>query len=349
MSISLNNFVIQDELGKGSYGTVLKAHYIGNNKYGLVKNQLVALKKTNVNTNILKETQFQKIFNHPNIVKMYLSFINEEHLYLVMELVDNINLEQYLKSIRWKISIEDTKVFFKQIVDAIEYCHSIGLVHLDIKPDNIMITKNNILKLTDFGTADFNTNCSNNPLKLYNMSIGTMLYKAPELFNNNTRNTGYRREVDIFSLGVILIKMLCGEWTNSNISSNTFKKRIIPKLIKKEKNCIDLLLKMLEIDVTKRITIEDVKTHPFLEGVVNPAILGSIQPLQNNAIVKLKNIIKNSRKIVNNLMKSQTAGKKLFKKKQKTYMKFIKGVKRIIHIGPKGGKYYIHNKRKIYI
>ena len=244
-------------LGEGGFGTV-----------GLYKNtvanELVAVKIINEG-NLKEKLLYQefKILNslgeHLNIVKVKGLFHEGKHYKIVQEYCKFGDLYNHIIK-KGALKVEDAQYFFYQLINAIDYLHKHNIAHRDIKPKNILITDNNILKICDF---DFAKRIKKDePLIAY---VGTKGYSAPEVFHGE----GYDgKKNDIWSCGVVLYNMLTNNsWpydikeyyklTKNKFSWNT-------KLIKdKSKSALDLLSKIFIFNPEKRITIEGIKKHKF--------------------------------------------------------------------------------------
>lgn len=150
------------------------------------------------------ESKAIAILNHPNIVKVLDVGFGEHLQYIVMEYIDGITLKEYLdqrKDIRWKEAVH----FTVQILRALQHAHDKGIVHRDIKPQNIMLLSDGTIKVTDFGIARLSRNelrATTNEEK----AIGSVHYISPE----QARGEITDEKADIYSVGVVLYEMLTG-------------------------------------------------------------------------------------------------------------------------------------------
>ena len=156
---------------------------------------------------------------------------------------------------------EETSFFFYQLICGLEYIHSLGIVHRDLKPENLLLTKNNLLKIIDFGLSHYhNTNSD----LLLETPCGSPCYASPEMVSG-LRYDGYK--IDIWACGVILFAMLCGYLPFENKDNNILFKKILeckvkfPEYLSKESK--DLISKILVKDPNKRLSIKEIKNHPF--------------------------------------------------------------------------------------
>ena len=149
------------------------------------------------------ETKAIAVLSHPNIVKVYDVSFGDMIQYIVMEYIDGITLKEYIdqqKTLPWKEAVH----FTVQILQALQHAHSKGVVHRDIKPQNIMLLQDGTIKVTDFGIARI----SNTETRtMTNKAIGSVHYIAPE----QAKGTVTDGKADIYSVGVMLYEMLTGK------------------------------------------------------------------------------------------------------------------------------------------
>ncbi|HTQ80973.1 MAG TPA: serine/threonine-protein kinase, partial [Thermoanaerobaculia bacterium] len=202
----LGRYEILDEIGKGAMGVVFLA------KDPLI-GRLVALKTFRIGYSVkdqemeqfrarfMREAQSAGILSHPNIVTIHdVVEESEEGLaFIAMEYVRGTNLKVVLQR-ETPLDLAYTAGILEQIADGLDYAHSKGVVHRDVKPANIIITADNRVKITDFGIARIDT--SN--LTQEGQLLGTPNYMAPEQILG--REVDHR--ADLFSLGVVLYEML---------------------------------------------------------------------------------------------------------------------------------------------
>lgn len=150
----------------------------------------------------INESKSLELLNHPNIVKIHDISVHTKYKYIVMEYIDGITLRKYMnykKALDWREAVE----FADQIALALDNAHTKGIVHRDIKPQNIMIMQEGKLKVMDFGIAKMPNSES---LTMVDKAIGTVYYISPE--QASSRKIDARS--DIYSLGVMLYEMVTG-------------------------------------------------------------------------------------------------------------------------------------------
>jgi hypothetical protein len=203
---NIDNYIILKELGKGSYASVkLAIHKYNRNKYAIKiysKKTLLDPEKKGIVNN---EIKILKQLDHINIMKLYEVIDTVKYLYLIMEYIDGISLLDTIKKSKDHYFKEQRALkIFIQIVKANIYCQSKNICHRDIKLENILIIKDDIIKLIDFGfavKADKET--------YQNLFCGSPSYMAPEIVNKENYIAQYS---DIWSLGVLLFSMLYGRF-----------------------------------------------------------------------------------------------------------------------------------------
>ena len=197
-------YEIQEIIGVGGMSVVYKA-------YDNVDDRIVAVKilKDEFLTNdefvrrFKNESKAIALLSHPNIVKVYDVSFGEKLQYIVMEYVDGITLKEYIqkqKSITWN----DALFFTTQILRALQHAHDKGIVHRDIKPQNIILLSNGNIKVADFGIARFSRSETRT---LTDTAIGSVHYISPEQAKGEFTD----ERADIYSVGVVLYEMLAGK------------------------------------------------------------------------------------------------------------------------------------------
>ncbi len=196
-------YEIHELVGVGGMAYVYRA-------YDRVEDRWVAIKilkeEFSNNSDFLRrfrnESRAIAMLDHPNTVKVYDVSFGDQIQYIVMEYIDGITLKQYIEqegTIRWQEAVH----FTTQILAALELAHSKGIIHRDIKPQNIMLLQNGTIKVADFGIARF---LQSETTTMTDKAIGSVHYIAPE----QARGDYITDKADIYSVGVMLYEMLTG-------------------------------------------------------------------------------------------------------------------------------------------
>lgn len=197
-------YEIREIIGVGGMAVVYKA-------YDNIDDRIVAIKilKDEYLTNEEFKRRFKNeskaiaVLSHPNIVRVYNVSFGDRLQYIVMEYVDGITLKEYIEQqgvVNWKEAVH----FMGQILAALQHAHDKGIVHQDIKPQNIMLLQDGTIKVTDFGIARFSRMDSKTTSE---NAIGSVHYISPE----QARGEMTDDKADIYSVGVVMYEMLTGQ------------------------------------------------------------------------------------------------------------------------------------------
>ena len=197
-------YTIEKKIGVGGMAVVYEA-------YDSVMKRPVALKllkdefaeEDQSVKRFINESRAVSMLSHPNIVNIFDVSVDDDEKYIVMEMVDGISLKSYMKQ-KGKLSVDEVLYYTEQILSGLDHAHSKGIIHRDIKPQNIMLLRNGQIKVADFGIAklpDAKT------LTATDKAIGTVYYVSPEQAGGKEID----RRSDIYSLGVVMYEMLTGK------------------------------------------------------------------------------------------------------------------------------------------
>ncbi|KAI9044406.1 serine/threonine-protein kinase [Aspergillus affinis] len=259
-----NRLELTSVLGVGAYGVVYTAVDIHTNVLYAVK----ALNKTGLDHRQLKYQQREiKLHHlasqHPNVVSLVRIMDSLDCTYVVIEFCPEGDLFSSITEKGNFIGNDPlVKRVFLQILDAVHFCHSVGIYHRDLKPENILVTDQGLtVKLADFGLATADPFTSD-------FGCGSTFYMSPECQQPNPRPMSWYESApnDVWSLGVILVNLMCGRnpWKRASIEDSTFRaylkdpmflKSILP--LSDEMICI--LSRIFECDPRKRITIPELR------------------------------------------------------------------------------------------
>eukprot|EP01059_Diplonema_ambulator_P031857 TRINITY_DN5991_c0_g1_i1.p1 TRINITY_DN5991_c0_g1~~TRINITY_DN5991_c0_g1_i1.p1 ORF type:complete len:565 (+),score=137.13 TRINITY_DN5991_c0_g1_i1:59-1753(+) len=193
-------------VGRGAYGRVIKVREKATgNIYVCKVLEKQAILRHRMLREVKKEQALLQQVSHPNIVDLISAFQTRDKIFLVMEFLSGGELFNHMTSEPSKrFSVERARFYAAQLVLAIEYLHSLKIIHCDLKAENCVLTRDGYMKLTDFGFAT--TTHADEKILSRN---GTPVYMAPEMIKLD-RETGYSYPVDVWSLGVLIYAMLTG-------------------------------------------------------------------------------------------------------------------------------------------
>lgn len=261
MKFDMKSFEIISKLGRGAFGDVMLCKRRFTEKTYAIK----SIKKEDVIRRgsldlITSERDALKSCCHPFIVELYFAFQNDNRFYFVLEFVGGGELYRHIKNVG-SIKGIDLKLYIAEIALALDHMHKRGIIFRDLKSENILISIQGHVKITDFGLAyngeygDFLTGRS-----------GTEQYMAPEMI----RGDRYNYKVDYWSLGVVAYEMAFGVMPFIDEGSLLREKILhsdphIP--MSADPVLVDLLLKLLSKDPATRMTISGMKKHKFFSGL----------------------------------------------------------------------------------
>ncbi|KAK4478194.1 hypothetical protein RD792_017477 [Penstemon davidsonii] len=260
MSEALNKeYIVSEEIGRGKYGVVYRCHSVATGHCRAVKSinkQLI--ENDAVDSQCLRNEAklMQFVGGHRNVVQIFDVYEDDEFLHIVVEYCGAQDLYQRITA-RQVFSESDALRIMVPLMEAISHCHSLGVAHRDIKPDNILFNNYNELKLADFGSAE----CFHTGEPMSGI-VGTPYYVAPEVVAGND----YNEKVDVWSAGVILYIMLAGippfygdsakEIFEAVLRANLRFPRSVFGSVSSEAK--DLLRRMLCKDVSRRFSADQV-------------------------------------------------------------------------------------------
>lgn len=277
-------YSVKNEIGAGSYGKVFQ---VKNKQSGETRAcKQLSIKHIQNFDKFKLEISILAKMDHPNIIKLYEVFQDKRYVYLVMEectggeLFDKIIDKLQNDTI---FTEKEAAKLFKQVMNAVCYCHKEGICHRDLKPENLLLASkkdDSPIKVIDFGLSNIFKDKKTGTETKMNTKVGTAYYVSPEVLSGN-----YDEKCDVWSAGVILYILLCGDPPfNGQNDAEIYKKIKAKKFTFSNpiwKNVSDqakdLIIKMLsEPDV--RPTAEEILQHPWIKDLA---------PNSKDAILKL--------------------------------------------------------------
>ncbi|XP_039872660.1 serine/threonine-protein kinase BRSK2-like isoform X3 [Simochromis diagramma] len=257
---------LEKTLGKGQTGLVkLGVHCVTNQKVAI---KIVNREKLSesVLMKVEREIAILKLIEHPHVLKLHDVYENKKYLYLVLEHVSGGELFDYLVK-KGRLTPKEARKFFRQIISALDFCHSHSICHRDLKPENLLLDEKNNIRIADFGMASLQVGDS-----LLETSCGSPHYACPEVIRGEKYDG---RKADAWSCGVILFALLVGAlpFDDDNLRNLLEKVKLgvfhMPHFIPPD--CQNLLRGMIEVDPIKRLTLEQIQKHTwYLAGKNEP-------------------------------------------------------------------------------
>ncbi|OHS97959.1 CAMK family protein kinase [Tritrichomonas foetus] len=284
----VNQFVLVKKIGSGSTSKVYVAKDTISNHFLACKVfHLSRYRHSAFVDRLEREIRIMRILNnHSSIISLNDVLYSQENdtAYMFMELADCGSLEKSIQNENYlKFSDEDLSSIFKQVVEGLIHLHSLGIVHHDVKPANIMLFSDGSAKLADFDVGHSFESCDD--------VVGSPAYQAPEIFNDiplnddsddrtdqifesdDSADDSYENDPskeDVWSLGVSLYEAAFGRLPfggynmyEVNNEIHMTKNIVFDSYAHRSDDLIDLIRKMLVVDNKSRISMEEVRNHPF--------------------------------------------------------------------------------------
>eukprot|EP00331_Platyophrya_macrostoma_P004876 CAMPEP_0176416672 /NCGR_PEP_ID=MMETSP0127-20121128/6471_1 /TAXON_ID=938130 /ORGANISM="Platyophrya macrostoma, Strain WH" /LENGTH=328 /DNA_ID=CAMNT_0017796763 /DNA_START=40 /DNA_END=1026 /DNA_ORIENTATION=- len=286
----------EEKVGHGTYGVVYKAKHVKTGETVALKKMIFEVKNEGVPSTTLREISLLCELQHKNIVGLKDVIIDNTKLYIVFEFLDQ-DLKQCLDNLPKDGFLEPLRIkhFMYQLLQGVACCHSRRILHRDLKPQNLLLDKNGVLKIADFGLA----RAFSVPIRPYTHEVVTLWYRAPEILLGSIE---YSTPIDIWSIGCIFLEMITknplfpgdseidvlyrifrmfGTPTEENWSGVTSLKEYktsfpnwapspwetsIPNL-KLDIAGLDLLKRMMTYDPCKRISAKAALEHPYFKEI----------------------------------------------------------------------------------
>ncbi|KAH9950746.1 hypothetical protein B0H21DRAFT_802279 [Amylocystis lapponica] len=252
----VGNYTLGKVIGEGTYGKVrMGVHRLSGTR--------VAIKQIPkaMSASLTREIHHHRQLHHPHVTQLYEVIATESNIWLVTELCSGGELFDYLAE-KGRLAEDETRVLFGQLCLAVAYVHEKGIVHRDLKLENVLLDERCRVKLGDFGfTREFERG------NLLETFCGTTGYASPEML---LAQKYLGPEVDVWSLGVILYTLLTGTLPFDDDDERVMKEKVIlgefedPEWLSEEVR--DLIKNVIQVDPAKRLTIAQILAHPWFTG-----------------------------------------------------------------------------------
>lgn len=260
-SIKIGPYFLGKTLGVGSFGKVkLGEHELCDQKVAvkiLNKKKIQLLK---MNEKVKREITVLNISNHPHIIRLFEVINTSSDIYVITEYISGGELFDYIAG-KGRLSEDESRRFFQQMISGVEYCHENMIVHRDLKPENLLLDTHFNIKIADFGLANVILDGA-----CLTTSCGSPNYAAPEVILGNSY---LGPEVDIWSCGIIMYALLCGSLPFDDEKISNLYKKIQGGVFSFPDYVSDsgrhLINQILTTDPTKRISIQGIRQHPWFK------------------------------------------------------------------------------------
>ncbi|XP_044740420.1 uncharacterized protein DDB_G0283357 isoform X2 [Chrysoperla carnea] len=257
--VRVGYYDLEKTIGKGNFAVVrLATHVITNTKVAIKIINKCALDEDNL-TKVFREISLLKKLRHKHITRLYQVMETHRNIYLVTEYASKGEIFDHLVA-TGRMEETQARTVFHQIVSAVDYCHNQGIVHRDIKAENLLLDHNMNIKLADFGFSNEYTKGN-----LMSTWCGSPPYAAPELFLGQKYDGP---KADIWSLGVVLYVLVCGVLPFEGNTLHALRNMVLAGKFRipyfMSQDCEHLIRHMLIVDPERRFTMAQIKTHRWL-------------------------------------------------------------------------------------
>jgi len=282
------------QVGEGTYGVVYKAKDKQTGEFVALKRIRLEIEDEGIPSTTLREISVLRQLKHPNIVELNDVVQSEGRLYLVFEFVDK-DLKKYFEATDGPLPSDLIRSYTIQLLEGLQFCHIRGVMHRDLKPQNILVSRDGKLKLADFGLA----RAFVPPIRPFTHEVVTLWYRSPEILLGCKT---YALPVDMWAVGTILAEMVTKrplfpgdsevdeifkifrilgtpnedvwpgvtslqDWNNDfPIWPQLNIARFVPGL---SESGIDLLEQLIAIDPRRRISAKEALNHPYCTGALD--------------------------------------------------------------------------------
>ncbi|XP_014226381.1 serine/threonine-protein kinase BRSK2-like [Trichogramma pretiosum] len=250
---------LEKTLGKGQTGLVkLGVHCVSGKKVAIKIINREKLSES-VLMKVEREIAIMKLIDHPHVLGLSDVYENKKYLYLVLEHVSGGELFDYLVK-KGRLTPKEARRFFRQIISALDFCHSHSICHRDLKPENLLLDEKNNIKIADFGMASLQPAGS-----MLETSCGSPHYACPEVIRGEKYDG---RRADVWSCGVILYALLVGALPFDDDNLRQLLEKVkrgvfhIPHFVPPD--CQNLLRGMIEVNPEKRLTLCEINRHVWI-------------------------------------------------------------------------------------
>uniref|UniRef100_A0A3Q3G3M5 Rho-associated protein kinase 2 n=1 Tax=Labrus bergylta TaxID=56723 RepID=A0A3Q3G3M5_9LABR len=272
LQVKLDDFERVKLIGRGAYGEVqLVRHKASQKVYAMKQLNKFEMIKRSDSAFFWEERHIMAFSNSPWVVQLCCAFQDDRHLYMVMEYMPGGDLVTL--TMNYDIPEKWARFYTAEVVLALDAIHSMGFIHRDIKPDNMLLDQNGHLKLADFGTC---MKMDSTGMVHCDTAVGTPDYISPEVLQSQGGNGIYGRECDWWSVGVFIFELFVGEtpfYAESLVGTygkimNHKNMLVFPDDVEMSQNAKDLICAFLTDRKVRlgRTGVDEIKSHPFFKN-----------------------------------------------------------------------------------
>jgi len=258
---SIKNYEVMEVLGQGGFAIAYRGYHRSTGQEVAIKMiEKGKLQNGNMMKRVRNEVEIHCQLKHPSILELYSYFEDSGHVYLVLELCHNGEVQKYLKQLNGGMREDEVQKIMLQVVVGLLYLHSHGILHRDLSLGNLLLTKNMDVKIADFGLAAK----LNMPTDKHFTMCGTPNYISPEIATRSPHGL----ESDVWSLGCMLYTFLVGrppfdtDAVKTTLNKVVLAQYHIPSYLSPQAK--DLIDKLLKKNPNDRITLSGILDHPFM-------------------------------------------------------------------------------------
>ncbi|CAH8656833.1 unnamed protein product [Dicrocoelium dendriticum] len=251
-------------LGRGNFAVVKLARHVQTKVKVAIKIINKELIGSSNLSKVFRELEAMKRCQHPHIVRLYHVMESECSIFMVTEFASEGEVFDHISKSR-AFSEKEARELFWQIVCAVDFCHSSGVVHRDLKAENLLLDSESKIKVADFGFCNFFR-----PGDLLSTHCGSPQYAAPELFKGEPYDGPL---ADVWSLGVILYILVCGSFPFPGESLGDIRSQVLRGLVRfpffLSTACEQVIRCMLAVDPARRFSLQQITNTPWMQASPN--------------------------------------------------------------------------------
>jgi serine kinase len=263
----LSGYRLGSTIGEGTYSKVRIAERTSNGEILAIKMiDKRHARKDYIEKFLPRELEIATLVKHPNVICSYEVLHHGESVYIMMDYAAKGDLLQLIQTCGY-LSEKDGKRMFREMVEALNYLHNLGITHRDLKCENILIMCDDRVAISDFGFSRLYPN----DVIMCTTHCGSRAYASPELLSGSPYDP---RTNDVWSLGVVLFVMICGTMPFDDSNLNTMRKKQISERIsipdtaknRISSECVEIITNILDPNIESRPGVSDILNSRWLKS-----------------------------------------------------------------------------------